>query len=201
MTSAERATVEAPLIAHIREGRLHDAATHALKLYGPEIYALFLSLHRNREDADDVFSLFCERTWQGLARFEGRSSFRTWIYTVAWHASMRFRENKLARREVLITDSQISALALEVRTNTLSRIGEERRTRLQELRETLPPEDQMLLVLRVERELDWKDLARVLNPDTELDEAATARESARMRKRFQLVKEKLRALIREDASQ
>jgi RNA polymerase sigma-70 factor (ECF subfamily) len=186
------------LLAQLRQGQLREAATGALKVYGSDIYALFMSLHRNRDDADEAFSVFCERLWQGLGRFEGRSSFRTWVYTVAWHASLRLRERQQSRREVLISDSQFSALALEVRSSTLSRLGEERRTRLQELRETLPAEDQLLLVLRIERELDWKDLARVLNPDVELDEPALARESARMRKRFQAVKERLRALIRED---
>jgi RNA polymerase sigma-70 factor (ECF subfamily) len=188
------------LLAQLQKGQLREAATHALKVYGPDIYALFMSLHRNRDDADEAFSLFCERLWQGLGRFEGRSSFRTWVYTVAWHASLRLRERQRARREVLISDSQFSALALEVRTSTLSRLGEERRTRLQELRGTLPAEDQLLLVLRIERELDWKDLARVLNPEVELDDATLTRESARMRKRFQAVKERLRALIREDRS-
>lgn len=186
------------IVAQLQKGQLREAATGALKLYGSELYALFMSLHRNRADADEAFSLFCERLWQGLGRFEGRSSFRTWVYTVAWHASLRLREHQQARKEVLISDSQFSALALEVRTTTLSRLVEERRTRLQELRETLPAEDQLLLVLRIERELDWKDLARVLNPEVELDEIALARESAKMRKRFQAVKERLRALIRED---
>jgi RNA polymerase sigma-70 factor (ECF subfamily) len=195
----ERVSVaDGELLAQLQKGQLREAATSALKVYGPDIYALLMSLHRNRDDADDAFSMFCERLWQGLGRFEGRSSFRTWVYTVAWHASLRMRERQRARREVLISDSQFSALSLEVRASTLSRLGEERRTRLQELRETLPAEDQLLLVLRIERELDWKDLARVLNPDVELDEVALTRESARMRKRFQAVKERLRALIRED---
>ena len=67
--------------------------------------------------------------------------------------------------------------------------------RLREIRQTLPPEDQMLLVLRIERELDWKDLCRVMNPEAELGDDELTRESARLRKRFQGVKERLRQLI------
>lgn len=108
----------------------------------------------------------------------------------------RYREQQLARHEVLISDSQFSVLALAVRTNPQSRLGEERRSRLQVLRETLPLEDQALLVLRIERELDWRDLARVMNAAAELDDVALDREAARLRKRFQAAKERLRALIR-----
>ena len=178
---------------------MNDAATEAITIYGPEVYALLASIHRGHDSADDAFALFCENVWKGLAAFEGRSSFRTWAYTVAWHASSRVRERAASRREVLISDSQIAALAQQIRTDTSSRLRAEKRNRLRELRETLPAEDQVLLVLRVERELEWRDLARVMNPDRELDDDEIQRESARLRKRFQAVKERLRALIHEDS--
>lgn len=197
MMPAERAELETSIVAAIRGGRFDVAATNAIKGYGPEIYGLLASIHKERQDADDVFSLFCEKLWKGIPRFEGRSSLRTWAYTVAWSASSRFRTQKAARRfEVLNTSSEISALAIQVRTDTLSRMRNERRSRLRELRQTLPIDDQLLLVLRVDRELDWKDLARVMNPDTELDDTALTRESARLRQRYKAVKDRLRDLIR-----
>jgi RNA polymerase sigma-70 factor (ECF subfamily) len=184
------------VLESVRAGQLDAAATDAIKIYGPEIYTLLVSIHRSQVDADDAFSLFCEKLWRGLSGYEARSSFRTWAYTIAWSAASRIHVRKAARRlERLVTNSEIAALALAVRTDTMSRRRNERRTRLRELRQTLPTEDQLLLVLRVERELDWKDLARVMNPDAELDEAALDRESARLRKRFQSVKERLRAMI------
>lgn len=189
------------LRALVRDGRLADAVTEAIKIYGPEIYALLVSIHRGEDLADDAFALFCENVWKGLAGFEGRSSFRTWAYTIAWHASSRLRDRKASRREVLVTDSQVAALAQQVRAETSSRLREEKRNRVRELRETLPPEDQLLLVLRVERELSWNDLARVMNPETELDDENVTRESARLRKRFQAVKERLRALIQADTGE
>ena len=192
----DRADVERRVLDELRAGRLAVAATEAIRAYGPEIYALLVSIHRSQQDADDAFSLFCEKLWKGLAGFEGRSSVRTWAYTVAWSAASRIDARKSARRhERLVTDSEIAALALAVRTDTLSRMRNERRDRLRELRRTLPTEDQLLLVLRIERELDWKDLSRVMNPDAELDDDALVRESARLRKRFQAVKERLRAMI------
>jgi RNA polymerase sigma-70 factor (ECF subfamily) len=48
-------------------------------------------------------------------------------------------------------------------------------------------------VLRVDRGLAWDELARVFS-EQDLDEEALTREAARLRKRFQLVKEKLKAL-------
>jgi RNA polymerase sigma-70 factor (ECF subfamily) len=178
-------------------GHAGDAATLALETYGSEIYALFFALHRDESQASEMFSLFCEQLWKGLRGFEGRSTFRTWAYTVAWHAVSRWRTQERSRREVLLEDdSEFARLADRVRTTTQSRLMREKRSRLRELRETLPEEDQAILILRVERELDWRDLARVLHQGEPLDEAGLQRESARLRKRFQAIKERLRALAK-----
>src|SRR5207247_5708135 len=37
------------------------------------------------------------RAWRGLARFEGRSSFRSWLYTIATNASLRAIEQRPKR--------------------------------------------------------------------------------------------------------
>ena len=39
-------------------------------------------------DADDALQEALLRAWRGLARFEGRSSLRTWLYTVATRACL-----------------------------------------------------------------------------------------------------------------
>jgi RNA polymerase sigma-70 factor (ECF subfamily) len=193
----DHAAFDRRLMDSLREGRVEEAATRALKTYGTEIYALLASLHRADRDADDVFSSFCEQLWRALPRFEGRSTFRTWAYAIAWRVSSRHRLSEQSRREVLATDADYAALAKQIRTSTASQLRKARSSRLRRWRETLPAEDQLLLVLRIDRELDWKDLSRVMNPDVELSEDELVRESARLRKRFQTVKERLRELIRE----
>ena len=82
-----------------------------------------------------------------------------------------------------------------VRTETLSYLRTEKKDRFAAIRASLPPEDQALLVLRVDRQLSWDELARVMSSDEgEPSADELKRESARLRKRYQLVKEKLLTL-------
>ncbi len=55
----------------------------------------------------------------------------------------------------------------------------------------------MLLILRVDRNLAWDEIALVMADEPEtLDKEGRKRESARLRKRFQLIKERLVAQVR-----
>jgi RNA polymerase sigma-70 factor (ECF subfamily) len=195
MSSLDSRAVEGALSDLLACGEIERAATLALRSYGREMLTLISAIHRDPDDADDVFALFCEDLWKGLPRFQGRSALRTWAYTLARHASFRFHRERTGKREVHLSSSAFADVAAEVRTTTRARFAREARDKLLVLRETLPADDQMLLILRVERELDWKELARIM-ADDDLDDDALVREAARLRKRFQLVKDRLRELAR-----
>ena len=171
------------------------AATLAIRGYGAEIYGFLVTFHRDEEDAAEVFSIFSERLWRDLPAFQGDCSVRTWTYVLARHSSLNYRRD-LRRRErrqrELPEGSELSAIVEQVRSETASYLRSERRARFTALRESLPPEDQMLLALRVDRGLAWSDLAWVLGEGAgPLGEGELKREAARLRKRFQLVKERL----------
>ena len=89
-------------------------------------------------------------------------------------------------------------LAAEVRTTTAVHMRTEVKSRVAELRDSLAPEDRELLMLRVDRNLSWMDLATVLRgeDDAPLDGEGQKREAARLRKRFQIVKDRLREMAR-----
>ena len=67
------------------------------------------------------------------------------------------------------------------------------------LREKLTPEEQTLLILRVDRQMSWRDIATVMHDEEagEPDEAELKRNAAALRKRFERVKNNLRELARE----
>jgi RNA polymerase sigma-70 factor (ECF subfamily) len=176
-------------------GDMAAATTATLRLYGAEILGLLVGLHRDHDVAGDVFSAFSERLWQTFDRFEWKCSVRTWAYLLARRASHDHRRKDKARVP-LSEVSAVSALVARLRTETLTYLRTETKDEIQKLRDELPEEDRMLLILRVDRQLAWEELARVFLDGGEPAPEEVKRESARLRKRFQLVKEKLLELGR-----
>jgi RNA polymerase sigma-70 factor (ECF subfamily) len=179
------------------QGELQQAADAALRGYGPEIFGFLVAFHRHKDDANEVFAAFTERLWRGLAAFEWHCSFRTWAYAIARNVSFTHRRQARRRAEMhvpLPDGSQLSALEQPLRSNTASYLQTQRKSRVTALRESLAAEDQELLVLRVDRRLAWNDLARVLlhaEDAPPLGDEVLKREAARLRKRFQVIKEQL----------
>ena len=178
-------------------GRLDLAATLTLETYGPEVLSFLSSRLRSPSDARETFSMFVEDLWIGLPAFAFRCSMRTWAYTIARNAAARYvvaPEQRIERSY----GSEISQLAEHLRSATDVYQKTELKDRFRVLRERLEPDDQMLLVLRVDRELPWRDLALAMTGDVELDEPSIERESARLRKAFERVKDQLRALAQRE---
>ncbi|MBL9025688.1 MAG: sigma-70 family RNA polymerase sigma factor [Myxococcales bacterium] len=201
-------TVESRALLALAAGDREQAATLMLREHGPEVSRFLAALHRDPDDAAEVFSAFAEALWKSVASFEGRSSVRTWMFAVARRVSLRYRRDERRRRkrfQPLPEGSALLAVEAQLRTATLSFLKTERRSKLTALRESLPVEDQMLLMLRVDRKLAWNELAVVLSEAegdddvrAALAEDAQKREAARLRKKFQLLKERLRELGRRE---
>jgi RNA polymerase sigma-70 factor, ECF subfamily len=203
MEPGPRQDIEAEIRRLAQAGDHEGAATIALRSYGPEIYSFLAAAARGGDEADEVFSMFAEGLWRNLASFEWQSTFRTWAYAVARRTALRFRRDKQrrARRQEPLPESSASfRVAAEVRSATQAHLRTEVKSRIAELRDSLPEEDRELLLLRVDRDLSWLELAQVLHDDAEkpLEGAVLKREAARLRKRFQIVKDRLREMARKE---
>lgn len=190
----DRRDIEAAIRARCDAGDHDGAATAAIRAYGPELFGFLAAVLRSEDHAREVLSFTCERLWRSLPRFGWQCSMRTWAYAVARNSSLRYQRDlgRRGRREVALSECPaVSALAERVRTETLSCLRTDHPDSLMRLRDALPPEDRELLVLRVDRELAWLDLARVFLEDEAASDEALAREAARLRKRFQIVRRRL----------
>jgi RNA polymerase sigma-70 factor (ECF subfamily) len=199
--AVDRASLEADIRALCERGDQDGAATLAVRSYGPELFGFLLALHTSRGDASDCFSQLCEILWRKLPEFTWEHTLRTWAYAIARGVSRTHKRNagRRLRRETPGQDSAIEAVAQAVRTGTLPFLQTEKRNRLQALRDELPEEDRMLLILRVDRRLEWIEIARVLAGDEgPEDDASLKREAARLRKRFQIVKDRLRDMAKRE---
>jgi RNA polymerase sigma-70 factor, ECF subfamily len=176
--------------------QIEAATTLALRELGPEILG-FLSGVLGNDDGDEVFSTFSEHLWRSLEGFEGRCKLRTWTYVLARHEISRFRRGARRHVEGRVPISELGEVLEAVRKTRSTLVGARRRT-LTRLRDELPIEDRTLLILRVDRDLSFDDIALAFADDPEaFSDDDRKRESARLRKRFQLVKQRLVARARD----
>jgi RNA polymerase sigma-70 factor, ECF subfamily len=196
---AAREDVDAEIRRHCAAGDWSAAATAALERYGPEVLGFLYSALGNQADARDAFSLFSESLWRGLPGMRWESMFRTWAYALARAALGRVLRDP-GRRGRLVRLSQAPEVLLrpEVsRTVTLPHQRTEVKSQMRRLRMALDPDDQIILTLRVDRGMSWRDIAAVMAgedaPDTEV-----ARQSAVLRKRFERLKARLRSVVSEE---
>ncbi len=203
--SGAKARVEAHIERACRAGDYNTAATLAIDHYGGEILAFLISRVRSVSDGEEVFATFAEKLWIGLPTFEWRSTLRSWAYRLARNASNDYASaahNKRGRRVPISQASpswDASAAVERARTTTARYRKTDAKDRVRALREALSADDQMLLILRVDRGMDFRELAAAMADGQEaVDDDALDKSAARLRKRFERVKERLRELARED---
>lgn len=188
----EESAIETKIREHHDAGSMQQAATAALEGYGDEVLGFVLAAVRNESDAAEIFSDLSEDLWRGIANFAWRSSFRTWLYVLARHATARHMRAPHRRPERNAPTAELVDVVERVRSRTLIHQRTEVKDAVAELRASLSEEDQTLLILRVDRRMAWNDIAMVIAGE----DADLKRESARLRKRFQLVKDDLRKRCR-----
>ncbi len=153
----DAATPDLELVEAARQGdaeafrALHDR-------YRPRVQRYVQSHMRDAAEADDVTQEVFLRMHRGLDRFEGRSSFSTWILGIARHESL-FRLRTLRRRRAREVATEHDAPADVV---PLDRALHARRTLRATTRvlETLEPDRLDLVVAPVVTDVSVAELAR-----------------------------------------
>jgi RNA polymerase sigma-70 factor (ECF subfamily) len=180
-----RPELEAAIRERFDRGDLRGAATLAVKEYGGEITGYLAAVLRDEEQAREVFADTLVELWKDLPGFRWEASLRTWLYTLARHRLSAFLAKPARRREVGLSGVQeVDELAAMARTTTVPWQRTEVKDEVAQLRESLSVDDQTLLILRIDRGMSWNEVARVLGEGS----------PPALRKRYERIKEKLRAL-------
>jgi RNA polymerase sigma-70 factor (ECF subfamily) len=189
--------VEKQIRAAFDGGNLDVAATSFIQRFGGEILGFLVGRTGDAAAGADVFSEFTEDFWLGLPDFKWRTTIRSWAYTLARNAFYRHlnARRKYTKNVCSMNNSAFHLEAEKLRTATLNHLKTEVKSRMREIRERLPQDDQTLIILRIDQKMSWNELAVILSGEGDgMSEADKKRWAARLRKRFQSLKSRLREM-------
>jgi RNA polymerase sigma-70 factor (ECF subfamily) len=185
--------IEADLARLHAAGDRAGTATLLVEAYGAELLGFLVHALGDLDEAEEVFATASLQLWRGLDGFRGDSAFRTWAYRVVRNALAHDLRRADRRRRGRWSEAPTTALRYRERTATRPELRTDRKCAIRELRDALSPDDRALLALRVDKALAWTEVARIWARDGD----DVRRVEAALRKRFQRVVERLRALAME----
>jgi RNA polymerase sigma-70 factor (ECF subfamily) len=127
--------------------------------YRTKIFTMVYGMVRNEHDAWDLAQEGFVRAWQSIHRFEGRSSFYTWLYSLTMNLTIYSLRRKGRREEVELNDAISSSLPSPAVNYQRTEIREQVNAALAKL----SPEHRAVVVLKELEDLQYREIAEVLN--------------------------------------
>ena len=179
---------EQELVARARRG--DESAFEALVTENEKrIYNLCRRLTGNQEDAAELTQEAFLNAWRGLGRFQGESSFSTWLYRLATNACIDFLRKEKRRQSLSMTvslDDEEEARQVELPDERYAPEGAleraEARRAVAEGLERLTLEHRQVLVLREIHGLSYAEIGQVLGLEEGTVKSRIARARGALRK-------------------
>jgi RNA polymerase sigma-70 factor, ECF subfamily len=158
---------EAVLVERAKAGD-GDAFEELVRRHADRLYAVVLRFVADGEEAQEVTQEAFLRAWRGIARFEGRSRFFTWLYRIGINEAKRRAARRPAVAPIALDDEPVpDAPDWSQAPETRSEQGDLLRV-LERAIMSLPVEYRAPIVLRDVEGLSTSEAAEVM----ELSEAA-----------------------------
>jgi RNA polymerase sigma-70 factor, ECF subfamily len=158
---------EEELVRRAQAGE-RSAFEELVRCHADRLHAVVLRFVADREAAQEVTQETFLRAWRGIARFEGRSRFFTWLYRIGINEAKRRAEREPAERTVSLDEEPIlEAPDWSQAPETRAEQSDLRRV-LEDSIRALPIEYRTPVILRDVEGLTTEEAAEVM----ELSEAA-----------------------------
>ncbi len=140
-----------------------EIARNIVEKFSPILYQYFLAFHFPEDQAEDLVEETWMNFWASAANFQGRSSLKTWILSIAHHMAQRDFQRK--RRN----SSFFQAIVFHARNFLFQAkdpeealIREESKLLVNMALATLPEQFREVLFLQYMKELSLQDIATIV---------------------------------------
>lgn len=137
-----------------------DAFAELYRRLQRPLFGYLMKLVRDREMVEDVLNETLMEVWRQAARFEGRSSVNTWVFSIAHHRAVsRLRK----KRESSLDEEQAAAIEDEGPTPDMTAESSDMSRLLARLMERLSFEHREILHLAYYQEFSVQEIADALD--------------------------------------
>lgn len=138
--------------------------------YRERIYSVIYNLTSNKEDSYDLSQDSFIKAFQSIGRFQGKSSFFTWLYRIAVNTSLSHLKKNRHRRflsyEHIAEETESSDVLEVLATKTSAErptLIKELQHKLNEALQTLSVKHRTVIVLFEIDKLSHQDIAEIMN--------------------------------------
>ena len=135
-----------------------EAFDELVMKYQRPLYSMIYRMVSDHDDTADILQKTFVKAFTGLKHFERRSSFKTWLYQIAINLA-----KNLYRDRSRITSISLDDVVIRRNPQTLDRlISAEQRERVQHALSRLPEKQRLTLLLRVQEEKKFEEIAQIM---------------------------------------
>lgn len=140
----------------------HEAFHALVDRYAPRLFRAAIMMTGNENDAQDLLQETLLAVYEGLPRFEGRSSVNTWMTGIMMRQASRARRRDVRHRSMVSLESPaVAEPAADSRSSDITR--SDARMDLFALMQHLSAEHRDVLVLREIQALSYDEIAQMLD--------------------------------------
>ena len=174
------------LIRQCQKGDV-QAFRQLVERYEDRIYGLACSILGDREVAKDAAQEAFIRVYRALGKFEGRSSFYTYLYRITTNVCLTFAQREQRRPDSVSIEGMQEAsnmaldrfLGTDKPENDIERIG--LREEIQKVLDHLSPDHRAVVILKDIEDLSQEEIADVLDVSVGTVKSRLSRARARLR--------------------
>ena len=127
---------EKALVKAAQDGDL-EAYSQLMEHYHSRIYALIYNMTSNKEDTEDLIQEVFSKAYTALKKFQGKSSFYTWVYRIGVNRTINFLKKRKRRQALSLNEIDHGVERDELYVELSSRESPFRDTAISELQEKL----------------------------------------------------------------